>query len=80
MTEDGGFIRYGPRGYDEEALMGDTGDREASVRLEALCPPRDLRREARRLERLREGRAAVIELASRRRPLPHPDSDPKDAA
>lgn len=61
--------------------MGDTGDRRTRPQTEGLCPPRDLRREARRLERLRAARGSVTDLASRRRwSDTDPDDDPKAAA
>jgi hypothetical protein len=62
--------------------MGDTTDRRSWPQAGALCPPRDLKREARRLERLRAGRAAAVtDLASRRRwTNGDPDDGPRDAA
>src|SRR5207244_12259775 len=61
--------------------MGDMSDHETRLHVAALSASRDLRREAGRLERLREGRAAVTDMASRRRwPSPDPDDDPREAA
>jgi hypothetical protein len=62
--------------------MGDTTDRRSRLEAEAPCPPRDLKREARRLERLRAARAAaVIDLSSRRSwTAADPGDGPRDAA